>query len=157
MTGETCRRRAGSRLQGRGSSCRRWRCGRPPPADSSSSETKNNNSPENSLSAVSASIYHGRQDSVRQWHHGVRDVSGGEAAAGPEQADREEPQGGRDPGRKGHQAAPPRYVVQRSAKRRGCLLSYSQAEPGRESTQPRKHLLAEPCSSKVRLGRGPRP
>ena len=36
--------------------------------------------------------------------------------------------------------------LQRSAKRRGCLLSYSQAEPGRELTQPRKHLLAEPCS-----------
>ena len=35
--------------------------------------------------------------------------------------------------------------VQRSAKRRGCLLSYSQAEAGRELTQPRKHLLAEPC------------
>ena len=26
------------------------------------------------------------------------------------------------------------------------MLSYSQAEPGRELTQPRKHLLAEPCS-----------
>ena len=39
-------------------------------------------------------------------------------------------------------------AVQRSAKRRGCLLSYSQAEPGRELTQPRKHLLAEPCSHK---------
>ena len=26
--------------------------------------------------------------------------------------------------------------VQRSAKRRGCLLGYSQAEPGRELTQP---------------------
>ena len=25
------------------------------------------------------------------------------------------------------------------------MLSYSQAEPGRELTQPRKHLLAEPC------------
>ena len=36
--------------------------------------------------------------------------------------------------------------VQRLAKRRGCLLSYSQAEPGRELTQPRKHLLAEPCN-----------
>ena len=31
-------------------------------------------------------------------------------------------------------------------KRHGCLLSYSQAEPGRELTQPRKHLLAEPCT-----------
>ena len=30
-------------------------------------------------------------------------------------------------------------------KRRGCWLSYSQAEPGRELTQPRKHLLAELC------------
>ena len=36
-------------------------------------------------------------------------------------------------------------TVQRSAKRRGCLLSYSQAEPGRESTQPSPRLLAEPC------------
>ena len=36
--------------------------------------------------------------------------------------------------------------VQRSAKRRGCLLSHSQAEPGRELTQPRKHLLAEPLT-----------
>ena len=35
--------------------------------------------------------------------------------------------------------------LQRSAKRRGCLLSYSHAEPGRELTQPGKHLLAEPC------------
>ena len=39
--------------------------------------------------------------------------------------------------------------VQRSAKRRGCLLSYSQAEPERELTQPRKHLLAEPCTRKI--------
>ena len=31
-------------------------------------------------------------------------------------------------------------------KRRGSLLSFSQAEPGRESTQPRKHLLADPCT-----------
>ena len=37
------------------------------------------------------------------------------------------------------------FPLQRSAKRRGCLLSYSQAEPGRELMQPRKHLLAEPC------------
>ena len=37
--------------------------------------------------------------------------------------------------------------VQRSAKRRGCLLSYSQAEPGRELTQPSPRLLAEPCTS----------
>ena len=36
--------------------------------------------------------------------------------------------------------------VQRSAKRRGCLLSYSQAEPGRELTQPSPRLLAEPCT-----------
>ena len=35
--------------------------------------------------------------------------------------------------------------IQRSGKRCGCLLSYSQAEPGRALTQPRKHLLAEPC------------
>ena len=38
------------------------------------------------------------------------------------------------------------YKIQRSAKRRGCLLSYSQAEPGRELTQPSPRLLAEPCS-----------
>ena len=37
-------------------------------------------------------------------------------------------------------------TVQRSAKRRGCLLSYSQAEPGRELTQPSPWLLAEPCT-----------
>ena len=36
--------------------------------------------------------------------------------------------------------------VHRSAKRRGCLLSYSQAEPGRELTQPSPRLLAEPCT-----------
>ena len=30
--------------------------------------------------------------------------------------------------------------IQRSAKRHGCLLSYSEAEPGRELTQLRKHL-----------------
>ena len=30
--------------------------------------------------------------------------------------------------------------IQISAKRRGCLPSYSQAEPGRELTQPRMHL-----------------
>ena len=35
---------------------------------------------------------------------------------------------------------------QRSAKRRGCLLTYSQAEPGRELTQPSPRLLAEPCT-----------
>ena len=32
--------------------------------------------------------------------------------------------------------------VQRLAERRACLLSYSQAEPGRESTQPSPRLLA---------------
>ena len=37
-----------------------------------------------------------------------------------------------------------RYGLQRSAKRRSRLLSYSQAQPGRELTQPRKHLLAGP-------------
>ena len=37
--------------------------------------------------------------------------------------------------------------VKRLAKRWGCLLSYSQAEPGRELTQPSPHLLAEPCRS----------
>ena len=36
--------------------------------------------------------------------------------------------------------------IQGSAKRRGCLLSYSQAEPGRELTQPIPRLLAEPCT-----------
>ena len=36
-------------------------------------------------------------------------------------------------------------IVQRLAKRRGCLLSYGQAEPGIELTPPRKRLLAEPC------------
>ena len=36
--------------------------------------------------------------------------------------------------------------VQRSVKKRGCLLSYSQAEPGRELTQPSPRLLAEPCT-----------
>ena len=35
--------------------------------------------------------------------------------------------------------------LQGSAKRQGCLLSYSQAEPGRESTQPSPCLLAKPC------------
>ena len=35
------------------------------------------------------------------------------------------------------------YRVQQ--KRRGCLLSYSQAEPERELTQPSPRLLAEPC------------
>ena len=38
-------------------------------------------------------------------------------------------------------------LLQRSAKRRGCLLSYSQAEPGRESTEPSPRLLVEPCTS----------
>ena len=43
--------------------------------------------------------------------------------------------------------------LQRSAKRRGCLLSYSQAEPGRELTQPSPCLLAEPCmTSALRVG-----
>ena len=37
--------------------------------------------------------------------------------------------------------------IQRSAKRRGCLLSYSQSEPGRELTQPSPRPLAEPCTS----------
>ena len=41
--------------------------------------------------------------------------------------------------------------VQISAKRCGCLLSYSQAELGRELTQPRKHLLAEPCRVHIHL------
>ena len=36
--------------------------------------------------------------------------------------------------------------LQRSAKRRGCLLSYNQAEPGRELTQPSPRLFAEPCT-----------
>ena len=31
-------------------------------------------------------------------------------------------------------------------KRRGCLLSYSQSEPGRELTQPSPRLSAEPCT-----------
>ena len=35
-------------------------------------------------------------------------------------------------------------VLQRTAKRRGCLLSYSQAEPGRKLTQPSPCLIAEP-------------
>ena len=29
---------------------------------------------------------------------------------------------------------------------RGCLLSYSQAKPGRELTQPSRRLFAEPCN-----------
>ena len=29
--------------------------------------------------------------------------------------------------------------------RRGCLLSYSQAEPERELTQPSPRLLVDPC------------
>ena len=33
------------------------------------------------------------------------------------------------------------WTVQRSAKRRGCLLRYSQAEPGRELTQPSPRIL----------------
>ena len=37
-------------------------------------------------------------------------------------------------------------TIQGSAKRLGCLLSYSQAEPGRELTQPIPRLLAEPCT-----------
>ena len=41
--------------------------------------------------------------------------------------------------------------IQRSAKRCGGLLSYRQAEPGGESTQSRKHLLAEPCSSEPKI------
>ena len=31
-------------------------------------------------------------------------------------------------------------------KRRGCLLSYSQAEPGRDLSQPSPRLIAEPCT-----------
>ena len=38
-------------------------------------------------------------------------------------------------------------TIQRPAKRRGCLLSYGQAEPGRELMQPSLRLLAEPCIS----------
>ena len=41
----------------------------------------------------------------------------------------------------------PPLAIQRSAKRRGCLLSYSQAEPGRELTQPSPCLFAEPCNT----------
>ena len=41
-------------------------------------------------------------------------------------------------------------ALQGSAKRRGCLLSNSQADPGRELTQPSPRLLAEPC-----IGSGP--
>ena len=41
--------------------------------------------------------------------------------------------------------------IRRSAKRRGYLLTYSQAELGRELTQPRKHLLAEPCTDYTHL------
>ena len=36
--------------------------------------------------------------------------------------------------------------VQRSVKWRGCLLSYSQAEPGRELTQPSLCVSVEPCT-----------
>ena len=43
-------------------------------------------------------------------------------------------------------AVPESYRLQSSAKRRGCLLSYSQAEPGRELTQPNPCLLAQPCT-----------
>ena len=39
--------------------------------------------------------------------------------------------------------------IERLAKRRDCLLSYSQAEPEGELTQPRKHILAEPCIRRV--------
>ena len=42
--------------------------------------------------------------------------------------------------------------VQRSAKRRGCLLSYSQAQPGRELTQPSPCLLAKPCTFLTAFG-----
>ena len=37
------------------------------------------------------------------------------------------------------------FHVQRSAKRRSCLLCYRQAEPGREFKQPSPRLLAESC------------
>ena len=37
------------------------------------------------------------------------------------------------------------FHVQRSAKRRSCLLCYRQAEPGREFKQPSPRLLAKPC------------
>ena len=40
-------------------------------------------------------------------------------------------------------------TIKSSAKRLGCLLSYSQAEPGRELTQPSPCLLAEPCSTEI--------
>ena len=40
------------------------------------------------------------------------------------------------------------HIVQRWAKRRGCLLSYSQAEPGRE---PSPRLLAEPCINRQKF------
>ena len=40
-------------------------------------------------------------------------------------------------------------ILQGSAKRRGCLLSHSQAEPGRELTQPSPCLLAEPCKHNI--------
>ena len=36
-------------------------------------------------------------------------------------------------------------LIQRSAKRRGCLLTYSQAKPRRKLTQPSPRLIAEPC------------
>ena len=38
------------------------------------------------------------------------------------------------------------FSITEIGKRRGCLLSYSQAEPGRELTQPSPHILAEPCT-----------
>ena len=41
------------------------------------------------------------------------------------------------------------FHLKRSTKRRGCLLSYSQAELRRELWQPRKYLLAEPCTLSV--------
>ena len=41
--------------------------------------------------------------------------------------------------------------VQRSAKRCGCLPSYSLAEPERELAKPRNHHLAEPCITSLLL------
>ena len=37
----------------------------------------------------------------------------------------------------------------KSTKGRGCLLGYSQTEPGRELTQPSPRLLAEPCTLRL--------
>ena len=34
---------------------------------------------------------------------------------------------------------------------RGCLISYSQAEPGRELTQPRKHIFAEQTNRSIAI------